>query len=117
VKITIRDIHKQTADSPAPTHEYDRGMKKIYTAEMHGHLLKAREDMAAGRTVWVPKRKPFVISGQVVGQEIGTRWLYNSPMLILRAFLTILRLTAAQEHVSFPIPIRRSSSTMFLKLR
>ena len=54
---TIRDIHKQTGDAPAATHVFDRAAKKIYDVEMHRHLVKVRDDIAAGRTVWVPKIK------------------------------------------------------------
>jgi hypothetical protein len=56
-KITISDIHKTTGTNPAPTHRYDPHAKKIYDVETHRHLVKVREDLAAGHTVWVPKTK------------------------------------------------------------
>jgi hypothetical protein len=54
---TISDIHKNSGASPAPTHVYDRHARKVYDVETHRHLLKAREDLAAGRAVWIPRRK------------------------------------------------------------
>jgi hypothetical protein len=40
--------------SAAPTHIYDPQQKKIYTAEMHGHLRAVRRDVANGRMM-VPR--------------------------------------------------------------
>jgi hypothetical protein len=53
---TIKDIIKNVDQpSAAPTHVYDPQQKKIYTAEMHGHLRAVRRDLVAGRPVWIPK--------------------------------------------------------------
>jgi hypothetical protein len=52
---TIKDIATLGQPSAAPTHVYDPQTKKIWTAEMHGHLRAVRNDMAAGRPVWIPK--------------------------------------------------------------
>jgi hypothetical protein len=54
----ISDIIKSTGAGPTPTHVFDRHAKKIYDVESHRHLLKVREDLAAGRPIWIPKRKP-----------------------------------------------------------
>jgi hypothetical protein len=54
---TIRDVHKQTGEPATPTHIFDRWAKKIYDVETHRHLVKVREDLAAGRPVWIPKAK------------------------------------------------------------
>jgi hypothetical protein len=56
--VKIRDIIKNTDASSAPvTHVYDRYARKIYGAELHKHLRQVRDDMAAGRPVYIPKRK------------------------------------------------------------
>lgn len=53
---TISDIHATTGSNPEPTHIFDRHTQKVYDAATHRHLLKVRDDMAAGRTVWVPRK-------------------------------------------------------------
>jgi hypothetical protein len=40
--------------SAAPTHVYDPATKRIWTAEMHGHLRAVRRDFANGRMM-VPR--------------------------------------------------------------
>jgi hypothetical protein len=34
-----------------------RHSKKIRDVELHKHLQKVRDDLAAGRPVWIPKQK------------------------------------------------------------
>jgi hypothetical protein len=54
---TIKDITNNLSQSSAsPSHVYDRQTRKIYTAEMHGHLRPVRRDFAAGKMM-VPKVK------------------------------------------------------------
>jgi hypothetical protein len=53
----ISDIIKNSGGSPAPTHIYDRHARKVYDVETHRHLVKVRDDIAAGRPVWIPKAK------------------------------------------------------------
>jgi hypothetical protein len=57
MKMTIKEVHKQTGEPATPTHVFDRWTKKVYDVETHKHLLKVRDDISAGRTVWVPKVK------------------------------------------------------------
>lgn len=54
---TIKEVHKQIGEPVAPTHVYDPHAKKIYTVEGHRHLEKVRDDMASGRSVYIPKVK------------------------------------------------------------
>jgi hypothetical protein len=53
----IKDIMNNVdLPSAVPTHVYDKQTKKIYTAEMHGHLRAVRRDFANGRMM-IPKVK------------------------------------------------------------
>lgn len=55
---TIKDVHREVGEPMAPAHRYDPHAKKIYDVETHRHLLKVRDDMAAGRGIWIPKINP-----------------------------------------------------------
>jgi hypothetical protein len=57
---TIKEVHKQIGEPATPTHIYDRWARKIYDVKTHWHLEKVRDDMAAGRPVWIPKEKKQV---------------------------------------------------------
>jgi hypothetical protein len=50
-----KELHEKVGQpSAAPTHVYDPATKRIWTAEMHGHLSAVRRDFAAGKMM-VPK--------------------------------------------------------------
>jgi hypothetical protein len=54
---SIKDITNNLGQpSAAASHVYDPQTKRIWTAEMHGHLRGIRRDMAAGKMM-VPKIK------------------------------------------------------------